>query len=179
MKQRSLYSSSCCFPSELPPLGREIYLARWKKKWTIEELSRKTAVERQSLWKIERGEIKTPTRKTLCKIAAALGIDEEKLIFLANKEKLVSGVADGRVKCAQSFSTWLEQTRNDKELGAGEAAALSGLTKAQYMDIEGGKIKWLSYETLLGIANSLGLPVREVSAAWVSGILFERSEQDD
>lgn len=63
---------------------QKVELLAAKKDWTWSELARRARMSRQNLSTVKvRG---TATARTICKIAAALGVEPEELLFEEVKE---------------------------------------------------------------------------------------------
>ena len=60
-------------------LGELISLSRELKKMTLRELEKKSGVSNALISQIESGKIKDPGFRTVCKLAAALGITLQRL----------------------------------------------------------------------------------------------------
>lgn len=60
-------------------LGELISLSRELKKMTLRDLEKKTGVSNALISQIESGKVKDPGFRTVCKLAAALGLGLKRL----------------------------------------------------------------------------------------------------
>lgn len=62
-------------------LGRALFEARESKGWSQERLSRESGVSRVTISKWESGQVVTPKMATLRRLANALGVPVEALLY--------------------------------------------------------------------------------------------------
>lgn len=77
--------------------GKKIKTIRIKKKFTLEQLSRKSGLDRSYIYKIESGKIKNPYPATLLKIARGLSINVNQLYSFGEPDNSVAFREEAKV----------------------------------------------------------------------------------